>query len=215
MRVSGLHSPSFQERSGNKLELQTPASPTSPTSPQVTMCLFHAGSRTLQAHGWKGLCSWLSPFPLCYHLEGQLMGFMVCSLCHFILSSWQSHEVRASSPSFQVQKLKPKEAVNLPKDSQLASGCRTQAQVSLTPNPMIFPEQCGGWEILESPYIGGWDSGPPLFDCVLYFINPKMCNFAQCHILKSECAVNNVSDGLLVKWSGDLVGWKPSMDPFW
>ena len=80
--------------------------------------------------------------------------------------------------------------------------------------PMILLGQCGGWEILQSPCVGGWDSGPPLFDCVLYFINPKMCNFAQCHILKSECAVNNVSDGLLVKWS-DLVGWKPPTDPFW
>ena len=194
------------------LELQTPASPTSPTCPQVTMlvpCWFldiagawvngrlpslaHLPHVLMWSSSWWGL--WCAPY--------------------FILSSWQSHEVRVSSPSFQVQKLKPKEAVNPPKDSWLASGCGTQAQVSLTPNPMIFLGQCGGWEILESLYVGGWDSRPPLLDCVLYFIDPKMCNFAQCHILKSECAVNNVSDGLLVKWSGDLVGWKPPTDPFW
>lgn len=92
-----------------------------------------------------------------------------------------------------------------PKDSQLVSGSRTPTQVSLGPKPTIFLGQRGGWEILESSCVG-WDSGPPLFDGVPYFINSKVWNLAQCHILKSGCAVNNVSDWLLVRWSGGLVG---------
>ena len=108
-------------------------------------------------------------------------------------------------PFFRVQK--PRKVVYFPKDSRVTRGRRPQTQVPWLPNPGSF------WErvvvesrMLESGCISGWDSRPPLLDCVPYFIHSKMHNFAWCHILKAGSAVNNVSDALVVRWMGDLVG---------